>query len=309
MKSTLITEHTELQIDRNSNTILKASLLVALSGILYGFLGYLGTSLLQDNLTISTMLFWRFFIAGNWMLLFALNKKMILKISQFEKKILLFTFILGAIGYAGSSGFYFLASAYTGTGLAMVIFFSYPIVIALTSFIKNRHLNPNIIIILIAMSVGLFLLKDSSGHLINFIGIVFAIAAAASYAFYVMGSKRYAYLHLDSNLLSLIICFSCAFIFLIFSLMTHSFVILHSFKSWMYLLGLGVLATALPIQLMLEGLKHISSMRSSIISVLEPLVTLLVGIALLNESVSHLQLLGAAIIICSTIGALYIKEI
>ncbi len=85
------------------------------------------------------MLFWRFLIAGLCMSIFVFRNY--LKNSaetNNDKQTLFIMFALGALGYAGSSGFYFAASRYTGTGLAMVIFFSYPIVIALTSWMVHR---------------------------------------------------------------------------------------------------------------------------------------------------------------------------
>lgn len=291
--------------------ILQASLLIAVSGILYGFLGFLGTGILRENISISTMLFWRFFIAGSWILLFMISRRpKTTLISRVDKRILFFTFLLGAIGYAGSSAFYFIASQYTGTGIAMVIFFSYPIIVALASWrIHKQQLSMGTIMTLIAITIGLFLLRDSSAHQLNTTGILFGIIAAMCYAFYVMGSKRIASVTIDSNTLTIMVCFGCACLFLALSLSSQSFLFPHSMKSWLYLFALGILATALPIQLMLEGLKYVSSTRASIISVLEPLVTILVGILLLDESVSDVQLLGAALILGSALLVQFQREL
>jgi drug/metabolite transporter (DMT)-like permease len=140
-------------------------------------------------------------------------------------------------------------------------------------------------------------------------GIFFGIVAAICYASYVMGSKRISSINIDSNVLTMVVCFGCAFIFLILSLSSGSFVLPYSTKCWLYFLALGIFATALPIQLMLEGLKYISSMRASVISVLEPLVTVFVGVLLLDESVSHLQMLGAFIILGSALLVQFQKEL
>lgn len=290
-------------MNQNYQKIIQASLLVALSGTLYGFLGYLGTNALQESISISTMLFWRFLIAGGWMAVFVLKKHSSDRIlDSLDKRVLLFTFILGAIGYAGSSGFYFMASRYTGTGLAMVIFFSYPIIVTLFSWLIQRNkIHPATFLILIAMMFGLYLLKDSGAHSFDMLGVFLAMTAAACYALYVIGSKKFSSIAIDSNLLTMTVCLGCAFIFLAIALVSHEFAVPHLSKSWISLISLGILATALPIQLMLIGLKYISSMRASIISVLEPLVTLLVGIVLLHESISHLQMLGAFIILGSAL--------
>lgn len=291
--------------------IFQASILVAVSGILYGFLGFLGTNLLQDHMTISDMLFWRFIIAGIWMLLFTLRKHATHKIMHgINKQALFYMFILGALGYAGSSGFYFMASKHTGTGLAMVIFFSYPMIVAISSWIINRE-NFNFItgLTLLMMTVGLVLLKDTSGQAYNLIGIFFAILAAICYAGYVIGSKKFSSTRIDSNILATIVCFGCALLYLTLTLSTHGFTLPHTTKSWTNLLALGILATAIPIQLMLEGLKYVSSIRASIISVLEPLITVIVGILLLGESISHVQLLGVLIILGSATAVQFHKKL
>lgn len=295
-------------MQHNNKTLYQASLLIAISGILYGFLGYLGTSVLRENVSISTMLFLRFFIAGCWMLLFSI-KKHLSQPFAIDKKILLYMFVIGAIGYAGSSGFYFVATQYIGTGLAMVIFFSYPIFIALSDLVISRQIKLKIFLTLIVMTIGLIMLQSSANHTFNLIGVMYCLLSAASYAFYIVGSKRFASYKLDPTLLTIIVCFACAAIFLIFSLSTHTFSLPHSVSAWTHLFALGIFATALPIQLVLEGLKHVSSMRASIISVLEPLVTVFVGILLLHESVTAMQMLGALIIMTSAVLVQFQKEL
>jgi hypothetical protein len=42
--------------------------LVSLSGVLYGLLGYTGISLVQQHFTLAQMLFWRFFIVSIWLI-------------------------------------------------------------------------------------------------------------------------------------------------------------------------------------------------------------------------------------------------
>lgn len=289
-------------------TLMQASSLIALSAILYGFLGYLGTAVLNENFTISAMLFWRFFIAGSWMLCFTV-KNCSPRVFSKELPVLLGMFVLGAIGYAGSSEFYFLASQFTGTGLAMVIFFCYPIIIAVISWLRNpQHFNKYTFVLLSTMSVGLLLLRDPTAHGVNWLGISFGIIAALCYALYIMGSKRFSLVS-DANVITTIVCYGCACIFFILALATKSFVLPHTAKTWWNLLALGVLATALPIQLMLKGLRYVSSMRASIISVLEPIVTVLVGVVMLHEFISGVQMLGVIIILCSALLVQFHKEL
>lgn len=285
----------------DTKKINQASLLIALSGMLYGFLGYLGTNILHDNMSISAMLFWRFFIAGIWMMLFAVKSYRAKKV-EMSLGLFLFIFLLGAIGYAGSSGFYFVASQSIGTGLAMVIFFSYPIaVMAISALTRKHEFSLDTLITLFLMVLGLILLRDSSSHSFSMPGLGFAILSALCYAGYMLGTKVFSSKAIDANILTTIVCFSCAAMYLMTALATHGFSFPHTGHSISYLLFFGILSTALPIQLMLKGLKYVSSTRASIISVLEPLVTLIVGMALLHESVSSLQLCGGMLILSSAV--------
>src|SRR5580700_6580653 len=69
---------------------------VALSGMLYGLIGYLGTMLFQENLSVSTMLFWRFLVAGVWIFLSSSAKK----IQRVRDPALIRTILLAIISYS-----------------------------------------------------------------------------------------------------------------------------------------------------------------------------------------------------------------
>jgi drug/metabolite transporter (DMT)-like permease len=282
---------------------LKATLLVAISATLYGFLAFLGTQLIRAHFSIENMLFWRFFIAAIWMLGYYTFQKRKTFLKELPNiRALIPIFLLGAICYSGSCGFYFLATQYTGTGLAMVIFFSYPMMVAiLVWFTDRRAISISLITALIAISFGLFLLKGPSSHSINLLGISFALLAALSYAFYVFGTK-WTVKTIDSGLSTIVVCLGCATAFLLITLLTHTFVITHSIRDWLYIIALSIIATAIPIQLMLEGLKSINPVHASVLSVLEPLVTVGVGIILLSETISFIQATGCIIILISALA-------
>lgn len=282
--------------------ITQACLLVALSAILYGFMGYLGTYVINDNMSIICMLFWRFAIAGTWMMIFVIKDIITQEKINLQPHVLVIMFLLSAAGYSGSSGFYFVSSQSIGTGLAMVIFFSYPIAIALYSWLVHRQpMSIQTLLTLLLMFVGLILLHDFTGHLLSIHGLFMGLLSAFSYALYIIGSKKFAHIDVNSNLLTMIVCFGSACLFLILSLSSHTFIFPQSTISWLSLLVFGIFVTAIPIQLMLNGLKHISATRASIISVLEPLITVIVGIILLHESVTLFQFIGGFLILSSAI--------
>jgi len=287
---------------------IKATLLVALSGILYGFMGFFGTEIIKEKFSVETMLFWRFLIAAAWMFTYAAFKQEKFLSGWSAPPKLILPFIISAICYAGSSGFYFLASKQTGTGLAMVLFFCYPIFVAAIAWAqKSWRMNKYSFASLAAIVFGLILLKGSDKSPVTITGIILGMISAFSYALYIIRSKRMVNT-MHSSYFTIIICLNCAMVFFVIACATHSFALPSTSSSWFYILAIGIIATAIPIQLLLEGLKIISPLKVSIISVLEPVVTLIVGMSLLSESITSLQLLGIVILLLGAIVIQFVRE-
>lgn len=282
--------------------------IIALSGILYGFLGFFGAQLLNEKFSVSTMLFWRFLIAGFWMLGYSCWKQEIAFKNLSRLSLFSIPLFLSTICYSAGSAFYFLASRHTGTGLAMVIFFSYPLFVAIFAWAQNNwRINKYAMAALLAIVIGLFLLKGDDGNPITITGIVLGIISALFYAIYVFKTKQIVK-EIVSSHFTMIICLNCAAIFLIISLTTQTFAFPTTLNAWVYIFAIGIVATAIPIQLLLEGLKVISPLKASMISVLEPVVTLLVGIMLLSEPISALQITGVFILLLGAIAIQFVRE-
>lgn len=291
-------------MNQASQLQIHGTLLVALSGILYGVLGYFGTLLLNENFSVSAMLFWRFFIAAIWMLgtIFFIKKNNFHIHSNYFS--ICQTMLFGILTYSGSAVFYFVASKYIGTGVAMVVFFSYPVFVTLFAwFFSNWQMTKHTLLSLAAVIVGLLFLKGQGDNALDWTGILIAMIAAFSYALYVYGNQHTAKT-MDTRLQTLFICLGNALIFFLVAWYTNTFAIPKTLNAWFYTFAVGIIATALPIQLLLNGLKYISPIKASIISVLEPIVTVLVGFMLLNETLSLTQALGIMIVL---LGAILIQ--
>lgn len=268
------------------------TILVATSGLLYGMIGYFGMQLFYEGYSVPNMLFWRFAVASVWMLLIGLLAKG--KRASFFTKLPLMLQLaaVGTVSYAGGSAFFYLSSLYIGTGAAMVIFFSYPVFVMLFSLIfKQSKMNRYMVIALVMVIGGLLLLNGSGAHNLSNMGIFLAMIASFSYGVYVYYSQHSSS-RVDSHWLTLLLCVGCSAIFLSFAVGTHTFAFPASLVAWKYILILGILATAIPIQLLLNGLKYISSVKASILSVLEPVTTVIIGVLFLGENLSAMQLVG-----------------
>lgn len=286
----------------SSSLQLKGTLLVALSGMLFGLMGLLGTKLFYLHFSVENMLFWRFLIATLCIGGTILFKKNTFHVeSSFS---LMRTFIWNTLTYSGASAFYFLASQHIGTGLAMVIFFSFPVFVTLFSWVLGSwKMNKYAFSSLVAVILGLFFLKGHGEHTIDMTGIILAMLAAFFFASYIYGSQH-TIKHIHSNLLTFLVCLGNTLMFFILSCYTQTFSIPDSTSAWFYIFAIGIVATVLPIQLLLDGLKYISPVKASVLSALEPVVTVIVGCLLLNETITFMQAIGVMIVL---LGAIIIQ--
>ena len=272
----------------------KGTILVLLSGLCYGLVGFFGISLMELGFSVLNMLFWRFLIAFLFMLFIC--KKELKFLSNYNVKML----AIGGLLYVLSVYFYFVSCKYIGTSLAILIFFCYPIfVITINCFLHKIALSKYLGSISFII-FGLCLLVKPEQLKVDLLGIIFALLSSISYAAYIIYSKE-RIKSLSAKKVTLLVTLGCTILLLIFVNIDQSFFLPKDYLSWIYMLALSVICTILPIFLLLEGMKYISSSRASILSVLEPVVVTMIGYFFLNENLSLIQLVGIIFILFSII--------
>lgn len=269
------------------------------SGLCYGLVGYFGINVMHTGLSVCTMLFWRFLIATVFMLVILIPYyRTSIRSSRENFKILFY----GMAFYSTSAIVYFIASQHMGTGLAMVIFFSFPAVVMVLNFIFYKTRIRAIYLIAFSLIViGMMCLVDIQNFKYNILGIGLGILSAILYALYIISSKK---ITLSPMLSTLMVSAGCMITCLAFSWLDSSFNIPNDPKSWIDIIGLALICTVLPILLLLQGLKYISSEKASILSVMEPIAVVITGIILLGETVTNTQYMGIVIILCGALMTL-----
>ncbi len=272
--------------------IKKGSLYALTSGLLYGLIGYFGIMIMNAGISIYNMVFFRFLISTLSILPLAIFHYKTLFASP-KENLKMFFYGLGL--YAFSAIFYFISSKYLGTGLAMVISFTYPAFVVIFNVLYYRITFQKIYYIALPMMViGMFMLVDSEGATFDLVGIFFGLLASFVYALYIIGSKTSKLHAIPSTFLVSLGCMSTSLILTIFD---GSLIIPRGFEVWKNILGIGIICTSIPILLLLVSFKYISSESASILSVSEPIFVLIFGIILLNEKISMIEIMGATAIL------------
>lgn len=245
------------------------------------------------------MLFWRFLVSSLFIaaLLIPQTKKLNFDLTELVK-----VTVYGALFYGTCSILYFMATRYIGSGLSMVIFFTYPSIVLLINFLFfKQKISKIYYLALIIIFSGMLLLINGSKLHFNLIGVGLSLLSAFLYALYLIASKG---ILVPALVATLFISIGAMLISLIAAVLENTFFIPTHLDIWFNICGIGIICTALPIVLLLKGLQHISSLQASILSVLEPVFVVIFGIILLGEQISLIQGLGVIVILAGALLSL-----
>lgn len=273
------------------------ALCVALSGITFGTIGYFGIRLFEAGFSVSEMLFWRFIIAA-FCLVF------LIKIPEYTKtspKALFSCFLLGGIFYSLSTFCFFTAIPHIGTGIAMVTFYLFPILVALLNWLIDKRRFSWLETAALGLIIpGVVLLSITDDVRFNAYGMMIGLGSAVFYGIYFYASKKSGNF-ISPVLASLMVCLGNAFFYFLACLKNGSFYPPYALGAWIICLGFSLIGTALPLWLLFVGLKHINVTKAALISVLEPISTLVIGVIALNELLSVSQIIGIIVILVAAL--------
>jgi len=282
----------------------KGELYAATSGLMYGLVGYFGIHIINAGNSVENMTFWRCFTSA---IISAIIIFLKYKAVEIHKSYLFKIFIYGVIFYGPCSILFFYASEYIGTGLAMVIFFTYPaIVVIINRFLYKTHISNIYYASITIILIGMLFLADLGDTKFSIIGIILGLSSALGYGCYIAASQNIK--DVDPIFSTFIVSSGCAFTGIISVLFNGTFSIPHEISTWVNIIGMALISTALPILLLLEAMKYISATKASILSVLEPVFVVIFGIILLDEQISLIQGYGVIIVLAGAILALRCKR-
>ncbi|HJU71693.1 MAG TPA: DMT family transporter [Paucimonas sp.] len=206
--------------------------------------------------------------------------------------------LMGAL-YTAQSQSYFTALMYASTGLVALLLYIYPVLVTLLALLLGWEKPDRRTLLLMAMAIaGIAITLGGNMHG-QPLGIALGLLAAAVYAVYILLGNRLTQ-HFHPLAATLVILAGGA-------LGNGALAIAggiqwpHGVSAWLAIVAIAVFSTVMAIAAFLAGIKHIGAAQASIISTLEPVITLGLGVALLDESVNASQLAGGALVLTAVI--------
>lgn len=256
-----------------------------------------------NTLTILTM---RFVLASLclWLLL------PLLKISpRIQTKTAVKLGLMGALGY-GSMSLAFAASLqYLPASLAEMLLFTYPTLVSLLSFlIGDEQFNWPKGASLVICLLGLFFILGISFTGLNQTGILLGLSGAMIYSCYILIGNR-VLKDVHSLVATTYVASAAAFTFAAYSTATGQLILDLPLQGWLALTGTATFGTILGILGFFAGITKIGAANASIISTLEPVLTVLLSVLVLGEQLTLLQGFGGFLVIASILLLqLYTKD-
>ena len=266
------------------------------SAILFGTAGIFVKLAHNTGLDSVSLLTIQYVIAVTLMFIVAFLKDR--KKLHISKKQLFHMAILGAIGNTLMTVFYYMAFEYLPVAMVTMLLFTYPIMVFIYSvFFEKQKVDIRKIAAILCAFLGCVLtLNILSGELkYSMKGIIYGLLAAIFYAFMNLYSEK----KLENVDALSINAYST--LFSLITLVVYKWPVF-LFKGQIrldgltYIIILAVLCEIVPLTLLYAAIKHIGSLKVSIISNLEIPTAIVVSFVILKESVSIMQIIGAVLI-------------
>ena len=208
-------------------------------------------------------------------------------------------FLLGAIGLYANSVCMFNALKHLPSGLSMVIFFFYPIVVVLFGWALYKHKPPAVIWPCLATTIiGVILsASDVSGGQMK--GVIYIVIGAFAYAIYsVLAGAVMPRAELTTGLM--LVFAGAGFSFSVIWLLnppglptTMPYVA----DVWLPALEIGLVGTIGAMGVFFAGMNRIGASKSAVIQTWEVLVAGLTGMIFLNQDFTLRQVFGGVLIL------------
>lgn len=284
----------------------KGIILAFTSSLIYGFIPILSIYAYAEGSDPFSLVFLNTLIVMPLIVVIAYLKKASLKTSWEELSkialvsiVNLLTNILLSISYV-----------YIGAGTATSLHFFYPVLVVLIiRIIYGTKISNKQRVALFIGIVGVLLFMDVY-DINRIIGVTTALASGLTYALYIVWIEKMQLIKINSARLIFYLSLTSIVYMLLFNLLRIDMFTINldiSLLGYFYILLIGILIYVFAMAFVVTGTKLLGSVTISMISLFEPVSSVVFGFLLLNEYVSITNIIGCALIIISIIKLMRTK--
>jgi len=277
---------------------LKGYLLAAGAAVLWGLSGALTKYLLRRQMRPDELLVFRTLLAAAILMVWlGLKSPQLLKVRRAD---LLSLILIGAVGLALNQGFYYLSLTMVSVGYSLLLQYLAPVHLMVYGVLsKTERMTGGKMAAVGAAICGCALMvlgQEGGVARVSLAGTLLAIGSGVCFAFYTAYGKQFLRSYDPRTMIT-------------YAFLTSAIVWLTvrppwkidwasiDLSMWLFFIYLASAATILPFALYSASLRHLEASRSSLTSMLEPVVAASVAWIWLGEKMGPIQIAGAAAVV------------
>ncbi len=207
-------------------------------------------------------------------------------------------FLLGILGVAASNYLYYLAIQRTNVATAIILQYTAPVWVLLYTVARGAQgRRPSLRRI---AAVGLAVIGCSGGFRMDAVGVIAALLAAFSFAFYNVGGHSVLARYDRWKVLLWVLV--AASTFWMFVNPPWKIVAAHyGWQPWGFMLVFSLLSVLGPFSCYFAGLQHLEPTRAIVASCLEPVFSIVIAALVLGELLRPMQTVGIVLVLVAIV--------
>lgn len=202
--------------------------------------------------------------------------------------------LLGGVGYVTQSLCFFFALERISAGLTTLLLYFYPaMVVVLAALLLGERPRPVAVACVLVATCGTALTIGPVGGG-QALGVVLGLVSALAYALYVLGNSRVE--GVGPLATAATVMSACAVVYGALALATRP-QLPAATSGWVALVGVALIGTVLAVTTFFAALALLGPSDTSVVSTVEPVVSVGVAALVLGERLGPLQLLGGVLVL------------
>ncbi|TCO32853.1 threonine/homoserine efflux transporter RhtA [Kribbella steppae] len=270
-----------------------------LSAAAFGAMAVFGKLAYDAGVSVDALLLVRFGLAGGLLIAIALARG---ALRQLPRRAVLVGLGMGLFGYAAQAGLYFSALARIDASLVALILYVYPVLVMAGAIALGREQasRRRVSALGIALTGIVLVLSGATSGRFDWLGALMALGAALTYTGYILVGDRVT-ADVPPLALTALVCTGAFGTFLVAGFLRGGTDLGFAPIGWLWLGALALVSTVAAILLFFAGMARVGPSVASILSILEPVVTVVAAAAVFGETLSVMQWLGGSLVLAAVL--------
>lgn len=273
------------------------------SAAAFGAMGVFGKLAYDAGVNVGTLLAVRFAIAAALLWAATIATGRLSDLRALPRRDVVAALALGALGYSAQAGGYFAALERIDPSLVALLLYTFPVIVTVAAVVLGRERASGRTALALGLScagITLVLAGAASGAL-DPLGTVLGLSAAVIYSAYILCSEGVA-ARVGALALGTLVCTGAAGMVTVVGLVGGGLDLgALSAEGLGWIAAIAVVSTAGAIGLFFAGLARVGPSAASILSTLEPVVTVVLAFVAFGSALGPAQLAGGALVLAAAL--------